>query len=131
MRTRKDVFPPDLQPGQPRDSDTPEIIKENGGGVSTRRQLMEKLRSEKMRSNKIQEALGGGGAVKRRRQEEEEAGRNLAGVSHTSGKAVNTLNVRERDYTDFHGLDYDLSILLVVMMHSLYQETLTPQFQTS
>ena len=94
MRTRKDIFPPDLQPGRPRDSDTPEIIKENGGGVSTRRQLMEKLRSEKMRSNKIQEALGGGGAVKRRRQEEEEAGRNLAGVSHTSGKAVNTLNVR-------------------------------------
>ena len=81
MRTRKDIFTPDLKPGRPRDSDTPEIIKENGGGVSTRRQLMEKLRSEKMRSNKIQEALGGGGAVKRRRQEEEEAGRNLAGVS--------------------------------------------------
>ena len=98
MRTRKDIFPPDLQPGRPRDSDTPEIIKENGGGVSTRRQLMEKLRSEKMRSNKIQEALGGGGAVKRRRQEEEEAGRNLAGVSHTSGKAVNPVTTQTQTF---------------------------------
>ena len=41
MRTRKDVFPPDLQPG-PRDSDTPEIIKEKGRVISTHHQLMEK-----------------------------------------------------------------------------------------
>ena len=68
MRTRKDVFPPDLQPGRPRDSDTPEIIKEKGGAISTRHQLMEKLRCEKMRSIKVQEAQGGGGAVKRRRK---------------------------------------------------------------
>ena len=38
---------------------TPEIIKEK---------LMEKLRCEKMRSIKVQEAQGGGGAVKRRRK---------------------------------------------------------------
>ena len=87
MKPKEGVFPPeDLQSGRPRASDKPEVQVEimKDQAVSSRRQLLEKLRSEQNQKMKSRAEAGASVAVSKKMTALRELGRRRAGESQVA-----------------------------------------------